>query len=85
MNFFGGLPADRCEVTINTNQVHYKQLVLTGSCRASLTQYRKCMKLVQAGVLNIAKIVSATYALEEYEEAFAAAREGRNLKNIFVL
>lgn len=84
VNFFGGLPADRSQVTINTNQVHYKQLVLTGSCRASLTQYRKCMKLVQAGVLNIDKIVSATYSIEEYEEAFTAAKEGRNLKNIFV-
>lgn len=84
VNFFGGLPANRCYVTIDTNKVHYKQLILTGSCRASLTQYRKCMKLVDAGVLDIGKIVSATYKLEEYEEVFSAAREGRNLKNIFV-
>lgn len=84
VNFFGGLPAGKSSVTIDTNQVHYKQLVLTGSCRASLTQYRKCLKLVQAGVLNIDKIVSAIYPLEKYEEAFCAAREGRNLKNIFV-
>lgn len=84
VNFFGGLPADRSKVTIDTNMVHYKQLVLTGSCRASLTQYRKCMKLVKAGVLNIDKIVSATYSIEEYEEAITAAKEGRNLKNIFV-
>lgn len=84
VNFFGGLPAGKSRITVDTNQIHYKQLILTGSCRASLTQYRKCMKLVEAGVLDINQIVSATYRLEEYETAFEAAREGRNLKNIFV-
>lgn len=84
VNFFGGLPAGKSKVTIDTNQVHYKQLVLTGSCRASLTQYRKCLKLVQNGVLNIDKLVSATYPLEDYEKAIQAAKEGKNLKNIFV-
>lgn len=84
VNFFGGLPAGCGSVAVDTNKIHYKQLILTGSCRASLTQYRKCMRLVEAGVLDIGKIVSATYELERYEEAFLAAREGINLKNVFI-
>ncbi len=84
VNFFGGLPEGKSMVTIDTNQIHYRQLVLTGSCRASLLQYRKCLKLVEAGVLDIDRIVSAVYPLEAFEEAFEAARQGKNLKNIFV-
>lgn len=84
VNFFGGLPAGCSQVTIDTNLIHYKQLILTGSCRASLTQYRKCMKLVTEGILDLNPIVSATYPLEQYEEALTAAKEGKNLKNIFV-
>lgn len=84
VNFFGGLPSGRSQVTIDTNLIHYKQLILTGSCRASLMQYRTCMKLVKEGILDLAPIVSATYPLEAYEEALTAAREGKNLKNIFV-
>ncbi len=84
--FFGGLPASKAEVALNTNTIHYKQLTVTGSTRANLDQYRKCVRLVESGALDLDKImaVSKTFTLDQYEEAFEAAKAGTYLKNIFV-
>ena len=84
VNFFGGLPAGKDRVELLTNLIHYKQLVVTGSARASLRQYRICMRLVETGVLDIDRIISAEYPIEEYEEAISNARKGIGLKNVFV-
>ena len=84
VNFFGGLPAGKDRVELTTNLIHYKQLVVTGSARASLQQYRTCMRLVESGVLNIDGILSAEYPIEDYEKAITAARNGEKLKHIFV-
>ena len=84
INFFGGLPAGKDRVELLTNLIHYKQLVVTGSARASLRQYRTCMRLVESGVLDIDRIVTAEYPLEKYEEAISNARQGIGLKNVFV-
>ncbi len=84
VNFFGGLPAGRDRVELSTNLIHYKQLVVTGSARASLRQYRTCMRLVESGIIGIDGILSAEYPLEDYEKAITAARRGEKLKHIFV-
>lgn len=84
VNFFGGLPAGKDRVELLTNLIHYKQLVVAGSARASLKQYRTSMSLVESGVLNIDGILSAEYPIEDYEKALSAAKNGEKLKHIFV-
>lgn len=55
--FFGGLPASRQPVPIDTNLVHYRQLSLHGSTRASLLQYRKVLEFVQSGRLQLGNMI----------------------------
>ena len=43
--FFGGLPKGKEFVELNSNIIHYKQLVVTGTTRVSITQYRKTLAL----------------------------------------
>ena len=84
VNFFGGLPQGRDSVTLSTNLIHYKQLTVTGSARASLRQYRTCLRLVESGVLKVDGLLSAEYEIEEYEKAIQAAKNGEGFKHIFV-
>ncbi len=84
VNFFGGLPAGKDRVELSTNLIHYKQLVVTGSARASLRQYRTCMRLVESGVLKLDGILSAEYPLTDFEKTVTAAVNGEKLKHIFV-
>lgn len=80
--FFGGIPASAEPVSINTNLVHYKQLTLTGTTRASITQYRKTLRYISGGVLNVKPLVTAHFALKDIHKAIDLAAKARGLKNI---
>ena len=80
--FFGGLPQPKENVLLNSNTIHYKQLAVHGSARASLIQYRKSLSLVAHGVVPMKKFISGKFSLDEMQEALKLAAEGKGLKNI---
>lgn len=80
--FFGGVAADKEPVNINTNLVHYKQLILSGTTRASLIQYRKTLRYISSGILDVKPLVTAHFPLKEIHTAIDMARRGQGLKNI---
>ena len=80
--FFGGVPKDRENVLLNSNTIHYKQLAVHGSARASLIQYRTSLSLVANGLIPIEKLISNRFSLEEINEAFKKAADANGLKNI---
>ena len=80
--FFGGLPKDRENVQLNSNTIHYKQLAVHGSARASLIQYRKSLALVENGLIPMKKIISSRFKLDEINEAVKKAADGSGLKNV---
>lgn len=80
--FFGGIPADKEPVGINTNLVHYKQLILSGTTRASLAQYRKTLNYISSGVLDISPLVTAHFELKDIKLAIDLAKKGVGLKNV---
>ena len=82
--FFGGLPDSKKIVPINTNILHYKQLTIRGCTRQSISEYRMCAKLVSDGRIPLDMIMSDSYRIEDYAEAFANAAAARGLKHVFV-
>jgi L-iditol 2-dehydrogenase len=82
INFFGGLPKDRENVSINTNVIHYKQLVLTGSTRASITHFRKTLEFISGGIVSVKELVSQRYTLDEILKGFEMAGNASGLKNV---
>ena len=80
--FFGGVPATKEPVGIDTNLVHYKQLTLSGTTRASITQYRKTLRYISSGVLDVKPLVTAHFKLNEIDKAIELAAQAEGLKNI---
>lgn len=85
INFFGGIPAGREPVGLNTNLIHYKQLRVSGTTRASLAQYRKTLRYIGTGVLDVQKLITARLPLSEIHKGFDLARRGVGLKNVMVM
>ena len=83
--FFGGLPAGKEVVPLDTNVIHYKQITVTGTTRQSLSQYRRCLQLIAGGKLALGGVITGRYALDAAPEAFAAAARGEGLKSGFVV
>lgn len=80
--FFGGLPADRQEVPLNSNLIHYKQLIVTGSTRASLKQFKESLGFVTDGILDVKKLITRHFPLSEIQQGFEYAKAANGLKNI---
>lgn len=78
--FFGGLPAGKSIVQLDTNEIHYKQLLVGGTTRQSLRQYRKCLDLIAAQTIDVGPIITATGLLEDIEQAIVEAKNGIGLK-----
>lgn len=83
VNFFGGLPAEKEPVAIDTNLIHYRELYLTGSTRSSVSQYRKTMELIQNGLLHADALVTDSYSLSDACRAFENAKQARGMKHVF--
>jgi L-iditol 2-dehydrogenase len=83
INFFGTLPKGKNKVTIDSNQIHYKNIKILGTTGATVLNYYKTMELVSANKINLGKYISARFNLDQYKEAFEAAKSTSSLKVIF--
>jgi len=82
INFFGGLPNGKEEVSLNTNLIHYNGLIVTGTTGASVSDYETSVKLIEGGKIDTAAIVSKRFDISRIKEAFEYALDGRGLKTL---
>ncbi len=83
INFFGGLPKGQDVISINSNIIHYKNVILTGTTGQSLAQYRKAMDIASSKKLDLSKLITERFELKQAEEAFKKAVLETTLKVIF--
>ncbi len=80
VNFFGGLPKDRPHIQFNSNLVHYKQLVVTGTTGSNVRQYRSTINLLASGRIDLAPLVGVTLPLGEVHQAIQRAQAGEEMR-----
>ena len=80
INFFGGLPRDRSRVELDTNLIHYRELLVTGTTANTTEDCREALKLVTSGRVDTAGLVGDREPLDAAAEAFATAEAGERLK-----
>jgi L-iditol 2-dehydrogenase len=80
INFFGGLPRDRSRVELDTNLIHYRELVVTGTTANTTADCREALELVISGRVDTAGLIGDREPLDAAPDAFAAARSGELLK-----
>jgi L-iditol 2-dehydrogenase len=84
VNFFGGIPASKQPVPIDTNLVHYKELYLTGSTRSSIAQFRKTLEFVSQGLVDVNSIITHRYPLSDILTAFENAKQTMGIKHVIM-
>lgn len=80
INFFGGLPKDDAYIRLDSNAVHYKELIVTGTTACSTYDCLRAAEIVNSGRLDLAPLITAEFPLVEAVAAFAAAADGTNLR-----
>lgn len=82
INFFGGLPSNSDSVKINTNQLHYEEAVITGSHGSTPKQHSLALDLIKNNQSFFKKIISKTFSINDFEEAYRMASDNKALKVI---
>ncbi|HCB50293.1 MAG: hypothetical protein AMJ56_02960 [Anaerolineae bacterium SG8_19] len=80
INFFGGLPKDDPIIQFNSNLVHYKELVVTGTTACSTHDCLRAAELVNSNRLDLSHLISQRFSLDETPAAFVAAEDRKTLK-----
>ncbi len=81
---FGGLPKGAGAVPLDTNDIHYRHLTVTGTTGGSVADYRAALDLVMSEGLDPLQVVSDTFSLQDLESAYAKALEGPMGKVVMV-
>ncbi|MCL2684476.1 MAG: alcohol dehydrogenase catalytic domain-containing protein [Synergistaceae bacterium] len=82
--FFGGLPKGQELVQLDTNEIHYKQLSVTGITRSSHAHYRRTLDLIAKGLVDIDPIVTHSFEIKDATRAFDNASGAVGLKQAVV-
>jgi L-iditol 2-dehydrogenase len=80
INFFAGLGAGDTVVRLDSNVIHYRELIVTGTTACSTDDCRRSLELVASGKVDLGQLVSARFGLDRVKEAFDLARGGNTLK-----
>ncbi len=79
--FFGGLPADKADVSLNTNFIHYKQLLVTGTTRSNLAQFRTTLQLIANGLIEVKDLITSRSPIDGIQETIENVSKGISLKS----
>jgi len=85
ISLFGGLPKGNEHVELNTNLIHYKGLVVTGTTGSSPSQYATALDLVVHGKIDTRSLVSRRFQLPQIKEAFRYALSGQGIKTLITI
>lgn len=83
VNLFAGF-AGKGECTIEANLVHYNELNVTGTASAAPWHFSEAMKLVTSGQIDLEKLITHRFPLEEIDKALKTVLEGKGLKVVVV-
>lgn len=78
--FFGGLPKSRPTVELDSNAIHYKELLVAGTTASSLEDCRRAAELVTSGRIDLGGLVSDVFGLEDFSSAVEKVQDGSALK-----
>lgn len=79
INLFGGLGVKAlCE--IDTNKIHYKELVVTGTHGSGKKDFDLAFSMVQDKYIDLNRYITSVYDLKDINKAFESAKDLNNLK-----
>ena len=80
VEFFGGLPKTNPYATLNTNLIHYREIIVSGSFSSKVEDFRNALKLIAGGALPGKDIITHRFPLTEMLSAFEVIRKGEAIK-----
>lgn len=77
VNFFGGLPKDNRFVNIDSNNLHYKELFISGASSSLPDGNREALQLLAERKIDPDKLITHVFSLDDIDKGFDTL-ESRN-------
>jgi len=77
---FASLPADRCDITLNSRTVHYGEIRVVGTSDSTPKQVAKAVEFIAGGTLLADKLASHILPLEGIHDAYELMKSGEALR-----
>jgi len=77
VNFFGGLPKDNRFVSVDSNNLHYKELFISGASSSLPAGNIEALNLLAAKKIDPDKLITHTFGLDDIDKGFDVM-ESRN-------
>lgn len=84
INFFGGLPKDQPYATLNTNLIHYRQLIVTGTTGSNVRQFRTTVSLLATERIRLDSLATTHLGLDQIAEGFSRSRSAQEMRIIIL-
>jgi L-iditol 2-dehydrogenase len=80
VNFFAGLPKSDPIAPLDVNQIHYKELVVTGSYSEKKSDFQAAFALLQSGRFPADRIITHHLPIDRITDGFRLMESGEALK-----
>jgi len=80
VGLFGGLPKNDPMTQLNSNRIHYNEISVIGNFSYHPSMHQVALDLLDRGLIDADKIITAVYPITEVQAAFQAALDAAELK-----
>lgn len=80
LNFFGGLPEASKPILLSSNDIHYREICVSGAHGSTPRTHRMAVEMVRKGDIRLDHFITAIYPLKDINKAFEHARDKRALR-----
>ena len=80
INFFGGVSKTKSKLLIDSNFIHYNEIVLTGSHGSSHLQHKKALKMIENKKINLKPLITHKFNLKDILKAYKVSFSGKAIK-----
>lgn len=85
INLFGGMPKGKEMVPLNTNLIHYNELQVVATTGSSIQDFYESLKIASSGKINLSSLATATFSIDQIQDAFDYSANGLGMKAIIVM
>ena len=82
ISLFGSLPKDAPTISVDANEIHYRELTVVGAANSTPMQNAAALAMIADGHVPVADLITETLPLEGLPDAIMSAAGGHGMKYV---
>ncbi len=83
INLFGGIPKNNNKLKLNSNLLHYKEAMITGSFSSNQKHLEKAFSLIKNKSIDFSQIVTSYVSYDNFKKKIRQLKNKKEIKLIF--